>query len=89
MEGIKNMRKKRINNKNNLEFIDNLLINNLTYSDYLERFKRVALSIFEWVNLPSSMNGMWLEKCLYYNGQATLLKDKNYGFINTHCCSNR
>ncbi len=76
-----NMRKKQI-------FKDNLIVNDLTYQDYLERFKKIALSIFEWVNLPPSMNAIWLEKCLYYNGQASLLKDKKYGFINTKCCSN-
>ena len=74
--------------KNNYRFIDSLLINDSTYIDYLERFKKVALSIFEWVNLPKTMNSMYLEKCLYYNGQASLLKDKNYGFINTKCCTN-
>lgn len=82
------MAKKKSNYKNNYQFIDNLLVNDLTYIDYLERFKKVALSVFEWVNLPKSMNAMWLEKCLYYNGMASLLKDKNYGFINTNCASN-
>ena len=52
------------------------------------RFKRIALSVFEWVNLPSSMNAQWLEYCLYYNGMASLLKDEKYGFINTNCTSN-
>lgn len=74
--------------RNNREFIDSALINDETYFDYLERFKKIALSMFEWVNLPSSMNAMYLERCLYYLGQATLLKDKKYGFINTRCCSN-
>lgn len=74
--------------KNNYQFIDNLLVNDLTFMDYLNRFKRVALSMFEWVNLPKSMNAQFLEKCLYYNGMATFLKDKNYGFINTNCCAN-
>ena len=78
------MAKKKSNYKNNYQFIDNLLVNDLTYIDYLERFKKVALSVFEWVNLPKSMNAMWLEKCLYYNGMASLLKDKNYGCINTN-----
>lgn len=73
--------------RNNYQFVDSLVINDATFIDYLERFKKVALSIFEWVNLPSSMNAMWLERCLYYNGQAALLKDKDYGFINTNCCS--
>lgn len=74
--------------RNNYQFTDSLMINDATYVDYLNRFKKIALSIFEWVNLPKSMNSIWLEKCLYYNGQAALLKDRNYGFINTNCCSN-
>lgn len=81
------MGKKIQNFRNNYKFIDSLLMNDLTFYDYLDRFRKVALSVFEWVNLPKSMNAMWLEKCLYYEGQATLLKDKNYGFINTKCCS--
>lgn len=79
---------KKSNYRNNYKFQDSLFVNDLTYIDYLERFKKVALSMFEWVNLPKSMNAMWLEKCLYYNGMASLLKDRNYGFINTNCCSN-
>lgn len=81
------MSKKIMNFRNNYKFIDNLLMNDLTFYDYLDRFRKVALSVFEWVNLPKTMNSMWLEKCLFYEGQATLLKDKNYGFINTKCCS--
>ena len=54
----------------------------------MERLKKIAMSIFEWVNLPKSMNSRWLERCLYYMGQAALLKDKTYGFINTNCSSN-
>ena len=82
------MARKKSNFRNNYKFVDNMLINDLTYVDYLNRFKKVALSIFEWVNLPKSMNAQWLERCLYYNGMASLLKDKRYGFINTSCCSN-
>ncbi len=73
---------------NNIAFIDSMLVNNQTYIDYLERFKKIALSMFEWVNLPESMNQRYLEECLYYKGQAALLKDEKIGFINTQCCSN-
>lgn len=73
--------------RNNYKFIDNMLVNDETFLDYVNRFKKVALSIFEWVNLPSSMDAIFLEKCLYYFGEAALLKDKNYGFINTQCCA--
>ena len=76
------------NKMNNIQFLDSLYTNNQTYIDYLERFKKIALSMFEWVNLPDSMNQRYLEECLYYKGQAALLKDEELGFINTQCCSN-
>ena len=71
----------------NYKFEDSMLVNDATFVDYLNRFKRIALSMFEWVNLPSSMNEEFLEKCLYYTGQATLLKTEKYGFINTKSCN--
>lgn len=64
-------------------FRDAVLLNNDTYIDYLERMKKICLSMFEWVNLPSSMNARFIEMCLYYNGQAALLYDDMYGYINT------
>lgn len=79
---------RKTNYRQNYQFKENLMINDLTYIDYLDRFKKIALSMFEWVNLPPSMNAMWLEKCLFYNGQASMLKDKELGFINTNCASN-
>lgn len=60
-----------------------MALNDLTYDDYLKRLEKIALSIFEWTDLPESMNQRWLERCLYFKGMAALLKDKNYGFINT------
>ena len=81
--------KKRISkSRNNLDFIDSDLMNSETYFNYLDRFKKVALSIFEWVNLPKSMNSRFLELSLYYDGIATLFKDEDYGFINTRCTNN-
>ena len=79
--------RRKIGFSNNYKFTDNLITNDASFIDYLERFKKIALSIFEWVNLPSSMNARYLEQSLYYDGMATLLKDKDYGFINTRCCS--
>lgn len=63
-----------------------MLLNNQTYVDYLERLKKIALSIYEWVNLPDTMNSRYLEMCLYYKGQGALLYDNNYGFVNTQAC---
>lgn len=71
----------------NLKFIDQALSNDKTYYDYLRRMKMVALSMFEW-KLPSGMDERYLEKCLYYKGQASLFETKDTGFINTQCTSN-
>ena len=76
---IRKPRRKSINS----DFEDAMLLNSQTYVDYLERMKKIALSMFEWVNLPDTMNSRYLEMCLYYNGQAALLYDEDYGFINT------
>lgn len=64
-------------------FRDAILMNTETYVDYLERMKKIALSMFEWQNLPASMNARFIEMCLFYNGQAALLYDDDIGFINT------
>ncbi len=72
----------------NQKFKDSLYLNDETYMDYLNRFRRIALSLFEWVNLPKTMSARYLEECLFFNGQASLLYDKKYGFINTKCAGN-
>ena len=67
-------------------FTDAVLMNNRTYVDYLERMKKICLSMFEWENLPESMNARFLEMCLYYNGQCALLYSDEYGYLNTMAC---
>ena len=69
------------------EFFESLYDNQATYADYMNRLKKVATSIFEWVNLPESMNQRYLEETLFYFGCGALLKDENLGFINTKCTS--
>ena len=71
-----------------IRFLDSALMNSRTYYDYVDRFKKICLSMFEWVNLPESMNARYLEECLYYKGQAALFKDETLGFINTQVCDN-
>lgn len=72
---------------NNREFIDTAWVNDATYWDYLDRLKKVAMSIFEWVNLPESMNARYIEKSLYYHGSAAFLYDETLGYINTNCAT--
>ena len=75
-------------NKNNTAWLDSAYLNDSTYNDYLNRMEKICLSIFEWVNLPDSMDSRYLEKTLFFYGQASLLKDEEYGFINTRASDN-
>ena len=68
-----------------VQFFDSLYLNDSTYIDYLERMKKICLSMFEWVNLPTSMDSRFLERTLFYEGRASLLYDDKYGYINTKC----
>lgn len=62
---------------------DNILINDLTFIDYLQRFKKIAMSIFEWTDLPSGMDARFLERALYYDGRACMLfSERQGGFVN-------
>lgn len=69
------------------KFKDYMYINDDTYIDYLERLKKIAISLFEWSGLPDSMDARFLEFCLYYTGQAALLKNDDGIFINTKACT--
>lgn len=71
----------------NYKFMDSDLLNNFTFQDFLHRFERIALSMFEWVNLPESMSERWLERTLYFHGKASVLDTEKYGIINASVAS--
>lgn len=67
----------------NRQGIEQISYNLEVFQDYYNRMEKIVLSMFEWVNLPESMDARYLEKTLFDFGQAALLKDNTYGFINT------
>lgn len=63
------------------------MLNDETYIDYMSRLKKIATSIFEWVNLPSSMNERAIEEWLFYKGQCAFLKHETMGYLNLKASS--
>ena len=63
------------------EFDDSLMLNNGTYNAYLRRLTALAISMFEWKNLPDSIDPRFLELTLYYEGQAVFFKDEELGYL--------
>lgn len=59
--------------KNN--FSESAMLNNGTYGFYLSRLMELAISMFEWKNLPESIDPRFLELTLFGDGQAVWFKD--------------
>lgn len=65
-------------------YLEAQVLNIKTYQDFYARLARIAMSMFEWENLPESMDSEFLERCLFFFGQAALLYKADYGgFVNT------
>ena len=84
------MAKKKIRNdiSSNLGFVKTMYDDYDTYWDYLQRMTKICLSMFEYENLPDSMDERYLERCLFFDGKAALLYTPEYGYINTRACTN-
>lgn len=77
-------RKAQYNTKKRNHYENAIIDNHFTFTDYLIRMKRIAISMFEWQNLPDSMDERFLETCLFNYGKAALLWEDKYGcYINT------
>lgn len=60
-------------------FEESLLRNNRAYGFYLERLTELSVSMFEWRNLPDTVDERFLEYILFSDGQAVFYKDKELG----------
>jgi len=60
--------------KNN--FSESALRNNGSYGFYLEKLTELAISMFEWKNLPKEIDPRFLELTLFTDGQAVWFKDE-------------
>lgn len=58
------------------QFGESALRNNGTYGFYLERLTELAISMFEWKNLPEEIDPRFLELTLFEDGQAVWFKDE-------------
>ncbi|MBP3338361.1 MAG: hypothetical protein J6L69_03035 [Lachnospiraceae bacterium] len=71
--------------KRKTTFVESALMNNRTYIQYYNRLTELALSMFEWTNLPKTVDARFLEMCLFSEGKAVFFKDKDLGYIGLQC----
>lgn len=82
------MSKRRPNFSKDNMFWQTDMDNNYTYWDYFQRLAEMCMTVFEWKNLPSTIDPRYLEMILFYNGNAIFFKDEVVGFLGLKCIMN-
>lgn len=62
--------------------------NNISYLYYYQRLKELSISMFEWKNLPESIDPRFLELTLFEDGQAVFFYDDVLGYLCLQCVIN-
>lgn len=68
-------------NKGSREFWESGALNNATYLQYYRRLTELSISMFEWKNLPESIDPRFMELTLFSEGRAIFFLDDNLGYL--------
>ena len=71
--------------RKDLGFCESALLNNRTYLQYYNRLTELAVSMFDWKNVPESIDVRFLEMCLFGDGMAIFFKDEVMGYLALQC----
>lgn len=67
--------------RKNKEFWESGNNNNATFMQYYNRLTELSIAMFEWKNLPDSVDPRFLELTLFSEGQAVFFEDEVMGFL--------
>lgn len=67
------------------EFITSADMNVRTFRQYYDRLMEIAISTFEYANLPETIDARFLEYTLFTDGQALFFEDEELGFLGLQC----
>lgn len=74
--------------KGNGLFEESALLNNITYMQYFNRLTELAISMFEWQNLPPTVDPRYIELHLFQNGSMVYFNDDVVGNLCLDCLPN-
>ena len=63
--------------KGDREFWESAELNKASYIQYYDRLTELSISMFEWRNLPDTVDQRFLELTLFANGMAVFFKDED------------
>lgn len=67
--------------RKDLQFYESSYMNNRTYLQYYNRLTELAISMFEWKNLPETVDPRFLELSLFGDGMAVFFEDEVLGYL--------
>lgn len=62
-------------------FWESAKLNNATYQQYYNRLLELSTAMFEWKNLPETVDARFLELTLFSKGMALFFKDEELGYL--------
>lgn len=68
-------------NRNETDFWSSARGNKNAYMMYVDRLTELAISMFEWKNLPDTIDERYMELCLFGDGCAVFFEDEELGFL--------
>lgn len=71
--------------KKNRAFWESARLNSFTYRQYYNRLVELAVSMFEWENVPDTIDTRFLELALFTDGKAVFFKDEVLGYLGLRC----
>lgn len=74
--------------KGNGQFEESTLLNNITYMQYFNKLTELAISMFEWQNLPPTVDPRYIELHLFQNGSMVYFNDDVVGNLCLDCLPN-
>ena len=63
------------------EFWESASMNNFTFRQYYNRLTELSISMFEWINLPDTVDPRFLELALFGDGMAIFFEDEDIGYL--------
>ena len=66
-------------------FFETARDNTLDWRMYYDRLTELSISVFDWKNLPDSIDPRFLELCLFSDGQCLFFKDEVMGYLTLRC----
>ena len=69
----------------NKNFWESSYMNNRTYMQYYNRLTELSISMFEWKNLPDTIDPRFLELTLFSDGMSVFFRDEDLGDLALQC----